>query len=152
MRTALRLLTICCCLSLLALPVAADTADDTATAAAPAQAATVAPEAPSADAGAACPAVDAGLPDALQLAPCFISVACSDGSSVSCNGNNSCSTSGTNGRCVTCDGVQQGCCAVTACEQCEINYFNCSSTCEFTFECNRCERFYDRCLELNECF
>lgn len=144
MRATLRLLAICCCLALCTLPLAAGEAP----AAAPAEA-TV--EAPATEAPPACPSLIAGLPDAVQLAPCMVTVSCSDGSSVSCNGNSSCSTSGTNGRCVTCDGVQQGCCALTACEQCEINYNNCITTCEFPFECNRCDRFYDRCLELHQC-
>jgi len=93
----------------------------------------------------------AGIEDPLPMSPCFVSVDCADGSTVSCNGNSSCTTSGSNNRCVTCDGVQQGCCALTACEQCDINYDNCITTCEFPFICNKCDRIYDRCLSLNNC-
>jgi hypothetical protein len=141
MRATLQLLGICCCLALCTLPLAAGEAP----AAAPAEAAV---EAPMSDATPSCPSLIAGLPDAVQLAPCMITVSCSDGSSVSCNGNSSCSTSGTNDRCVTCDGVQQGCCALTACEQCENSYNGCISTCEGT--CHLCEKIYNFCVN-NQC-
>lgn len=136
----------CCCLIVWLFPAFAHAeASDSAEVAAPA----ASPNAPM-----TCLADFAaltGIDDPLQMSPCFISVDCADGSTVSCNGNSSCTTSGSNNRCVTCDGVQQGCCALSACEQCDINYYNCSSTCEFPFECNRCERIYDRCLTLHEC-
>lgn len=135
----------CCCLTLCLVPIAAY-----AEAAGATETAVAAADATPAIACAADLTVT-GIGDPIELSPCFVSVTCSDGSTVSCNGNNSCTTSGTNNRCVTCDGVQQGCCALTACEQCDINYWNCISTCEFPFECNRCDRFYDRCLEFNNC-
>jgi hypothetical protein len=133
------LLLACCCLALAALPATA--AEPAEPIAATAAAATEAPG--------ACPAVLAGLPDPIQLAPCMVSVQCSGGSSVACNGNSSCSTSGPNGRCVTCDGVQQGCCALTACEQCDINYDNCITTCDI--KCNLCENVYNHCRNFNNC-
>lgn len=145
MRASFRLLAACCCLALFALPLAADDAG----APAAALAETAATEAPATDATASCPSLLAGLPDAVQLAPCTVTVSCSDGSSVSCNGNSSCTTSGTNGRCVTCDGVQEGCCAVTGCEQCEINYTNCVWSCEF--KCNYCETSYNMCRNFHNC-
>ena len=129
------LLLACCCLALVALPAAA---------AEPAEPVAATP-APATEAPAACPAVLAGLPDPIQLAPCMVSVQCSDGSSVACNGNSSCSTSGPSGRCVTCDGVQQGCCELTLCEQCTIAYEDCMWTCQTVFECNKCDNAYARC-------
>lgn len=139
----------CCCLTVWLVPAPAH-----AEAAEAADSAEVTTPAASPDGAVACLAdlsALTGIDDPLQMGPCFISVACADGSTVSCNGNNSCSTSGTNDRCVTCDGVQQGCCALSACEQCEINYYNCYSSCEFTFECSKCDRFYDLCLSANNC-
>ncbi len=142
MSATVRILAACCFLVLCALPLAAGEAPTT-------DSAEAAVEVPAADATASCPSLIAGLSDAVQLAPCMITVSCSDGSSVSCNGNSSCSTSGPNGRCVTCDGVQQGCCALTACEQCEIDYTNCITTCEFPFVCNKCETRYGMCTEFH---
>ena len=136
------LFAVCCCLALFLLPAAVHATPET-------------PETAPAVSSVACGAQPDVLADfqqdPLQMSPCFISVTCSDGSSVSCNGNNSCNTSGTNNRCVTCDGVQQGCCPLTICEACEINYQICSQNCEFEFECNKCDNIYGRCLTRNNC-
>jgi hypothetical protein len=94
----------------------------------------------------------AGIEDPLPMSPCFVSVECSDGSTVSCNGNNSCSTSGSNNRCVTCDGVQVACCALTACEWCDVTYDYCISNCFPTFGCNLCESRHANCLMWHNCF
>lgn len=117
----------------------------------------LAQQAPAVPAGPATPSAGAALaslflPAALtQAAPgdpvalnaCSITVQCADGTSVSCNGSNSCSTSGTNNRCVTCDGVQQGCCAQTCCEQCDENLNQCVNS--LGNSKLLCERMYDRC-------
>lgn len=137
-RTAV--LAACCCIALAALPVAAEEV-------APASGQQLASVAP-----AGCATIVPGIPDPLQTSPCTVTVTCADESTVSCSGNSSCSTSGTNGRCVTCDGVQQGCCPLTACEQCEQNYSSCISQCEWDFECQFCENVYNRCITRYNCY
>jgi hypothetical protein len=145
-KTHLILLAACVC-CLLVVPAALAEA-------APAAPAEADAPAPAVETPAACPALTGDLAlasfapgDPIALSPCFVSVQCADGSSVSCNGNSSCTTSGSNGRCVTCDGVQQGCCALTCCEQCEQNYDACISTCDF--KCGICDRVFTRCV--NNC-
>lgn len=82
--------------------------------------------------------------DPVALSGCFVSVQCADGSTRSCNGNSSCSTSGP-GDCVTCDGAQQ-CCPPppNCCDQCLQSYDSCLSTCDL--KCNICHSAYDHCV------
>lgn len=93
----------------------------------------------------ACDAVATVLEEPLLQAPCMVSVQCADGSSVSCTGSSSCSTSGTNGRCVTCDGTQTGCCPKTCCEDCQERLDECIGNCYVQFCVNRCYTSYDHC-------
>lgn len=129
------------CLVLVAAPALAD-----------AEAQPVAEEAASTEAVAddappACPALDAGLVEPLLQAPCSVSVECADGSMVSCTGDSSCSTSGTNGRCVTCDGVQEACCPKTCCENCEENLESCLRGCGNPVpSCDVCHNTYNFCV------
>ena len=105
--TTLSLLLGCCCLALLSSPVLAQ-----GTAEPPAE-----PEAAIAPTDSS-PATDcrtsavlfggSDLSEPVPLAGCSVSVECDDGSMVSCTGDSTCTTSGPNNRCVTCDGQQQG--------------------------------------------
>lgn len=81
--------------------------------------------------------------DPLLVAGCFVEVECADGSTVSCNGNSTCSTGGTNHRCVICDGVNEGCCPKTCCEECEENLELCLNEC---INCNICYTAYNYCV------
>lgn len=135
------LLLVCCCgLALLALPTLAEASSESSPVASDADAAV-------AQASAVCPTIESMFGDAVPLSGCSVTVECDDGSMVSCNGNSSCSTSGTNNRCVTCDGVQEGCCAKTCCEQCEENLQECDSMhCPSEPGCTVCWNVYNYCL------
>jgi hypothetical protein len=140
------LLIACCCLTVCLFPTAVQSQ--------PGDLAEAAASAAGTNVSVSCAAdstVVAGLDDPLQLSSCFVSVECADGSTVSCNGNSSCATSGTNGRCVTCDGVEQACCALTACEQCENNFNACISTCQGHLECRICDQVYSICFDGHTC-
>jgi len=98
----------------------------------------------------ACLTLAGVIGDPIPLSTCFISVACDGGGSVSCSGDISCTTSGPNNRCVTCDGVQQGCCERTCCEVCWDKLENCLANCGpfgFPPNCNACDTLYDFCVE-----
>lgn len=93
---------------------------------------------------AGCGTLTTGTPEPLFLAGCSVQVECADSTMVSCSGDNTCSTGGTNNRCVVCDGVQQGCCPTTCCEQCAAQRDtcrrncpawppNCPSTCDYVY-------------------
>jgi hypothetical protein len=102
-----------------------------------------------ADAASACLPFAAVVGNPIPLAGCSIVVECDDGGTVSCNGNSSCTTSGPNNRCVTCDGVQQGCCEKTCCEVCLERLNNCLSTCGpfgFPPSCSACYTIYNICV------
>lgn len=92
-----------------------------------------------------CGTLASGTPEPLFLAGCLVQVECADNSVVSCSGNTTCSTNGTNDRCVICDGVQQGCCPVTCCETCEASFFDCVNGCGLSSGCPVCNNLYSRC-------
>lgn len=89
-----------------------------------------------------------GVPEPLFRVGCSVQVECADSSVISCSGNNTCSTGGTNNRCVVCDGTQQGCCPATCCEVCAANRDACHSNCpDWPVSCGRmCARTYDNCV------
>lgn len=112
------------------------------------------PEAPIAQPATAgtCPAPTfAALGDPIAPA-CSVQLECSNGTIKSCSGNNSCSTSGPNNSCVTCDGQQQGCCTGgTCCGDCAdalaaCETANCHGEPYFPQGCNLCETTYQNCL------
>jgi hypothetical protein len=86
----------------------------------------------------------AGTPEPSFLSGCTVQVQCADNSVVSCSGNSTCSTGGTNNRCVVCDGVQHGCCPQTCCEVCDANFQSCIDSCNPP-TCSICGRVYTRC-------
>lgn len=88
-----------------------------------------------------------GTPEPLFMT-CTVQVECSDGTIKSCSGN-SCSTSGYNGRCVTCNGVQVGtCCPTSCCEDCATAFDQCASNCGggTPKNCNMCNFGYQNCV------
>jgi hypothetical protein len=76
----------------------------------------------------------------------LVQVECADSSVISCSGNSTCSTGGTNNRCVVCDGVQQFCCLQTCCEVCAANHDACVDNCETTIQCRACIFGYNHCV------
>lgn|GEM_PF-2289614 len=89
-----------------------------------------------------------GTPEPLFLSGCFVQVECADTSVVSCSGSSSCTTSGINNRCVTCDSVPHGCCPITCCENCAMNRDSCSDNCpDWPLACFRgCSNTYNTCI------
>lgn len=99
----------------------------------------------------ACDPETAAFSDPVFASTCFVQVECSNGSVISCSGNSTCSTGGTNHRCVICDGVNKGCCPKTCCEVCEESYDSCLFNCGGPpVNCERvCGRGYNVCV--NQC-
>lgn len=94
---------------------------------------------------ASCATLAIGTPQPLFMT-CTVQVECNDGTVKFCSGNSSCSTSGINHRCVTCDGIQQGCCPVTCCEDCAASLATCEEGCIGSV-CNACYRGYRYCVD-----
>lgn len=92
-----------------------------------------------------------GTPTAVTPKPLFITctvqIECADSSVVSCSGSSTCSTGGTNNRCVVCDGVQHDCCPKTCCEECAETRDNCLDTCPDwpPLACRACLLGYNYC-------
>ena len=95
-------------------------------------------------ASAGCGTLQIGTPEPLFLTGCLVQVECADSSVVSCSGSTTCSTGGTNNRCVVCDGVQQGCCPATCCEVCAANRDTCFNNCSAKL-CG-CNMGYNNCV------
>jgi hypothetical protein len=131
MRPKLLLVLACCSLILLASPSLAEMARGEAEGPI---AAVVTP--------ASCGTATTGIPEPLFMA-CTVQVECADSSVISCPGNNTCSTGGTNNRCVVCDGVQQSCCPATCCEACEAQREACWENC---IRCGVCGFAYNQCI------
>jgi hypothetical protein len=95
---------------------------------------------------AGCGALTIGIPEPLFLT-CSVQVECADSSIKSCSGN-SCSTSGANHECVTCNGVQQGCCTGdTCCQVCAEERDECFNNCELPHGCQWCGNIvYQNCI------
>lgn len=140
----------CCCLALLSFPAfAAEAAEPAAEAAAEPAVAVEPGDAQSDCRTSAVLFGDSALEDPIALAGCSITVECDDGSMVSCTGDSTCTTSGTNNRCVTCDGVQEGCCQKTCCETCQEQRENCLQSCGpfgFPPDCDACDTAYNICI------
>jgi len=85
-----------------------------------------------------------GIPEPL-FRVCSVQVECADSSVISCPGTSTCSTGGTNNRCVICDGVQQGCCPATCCEVCAANRDACFDNCPGPRACG-CIFAYNNCV------
>ncbi len=78
---------------------------------------------------------------------CTVQVECADSSVISCSGN-TCSSSGPDNSCVTCNSVQQGCCpgGETCCQTCEELELDCFNNCPPELSCNWCNTTYNHCV------
>lgn len=104
------------------------------------------------DPGACLESLEAPIDGAVSLGTCFVQMECADETVISCSGNSSCSTGGTGGNCVICDGVQQACCQGSSCCQwCEELRDACFEDCGTPFNppCSFCASRYVHCI--NNC-
>ncbi len=96
---------------------------------------------------AGCGALAFGIPEPTFMT-CTVQVECGDGSVKSCSGS-TCSTSGSNNECVTCNGFQQGCCTggPTCCQLCAADREDCFNNCPEGLLCNWCNNVvYHNCI------